>query len=201
MVQTAVSFGYTSSWLAVGDRPAAIVADALGLRRTRPVSWSDGVRIAYADGVLITPAVSGWTLVVAARMPVLSDPSSAGFPDWLARLSRRLGLVHHFATHRVVELQAWARAVHGVLDRAYCCLGETDTVLADLGARTPEEAELGIGRPFGHQGDRHDPPDENDVMRLAGRWSVDPSRLDGFEVPGTCLAGHRSSASRILHRR
>jgi len=64
--------------------------------------------------------------------------------------------------------------------------------MADVGARTPEEVGLGIGSPAGHEADWPSLPDEDDVMRLAGRWCLDPSRLDGVNVPGTCLVGYPS---------
>lgn len=190
MMQSAVSFGYKSSWLAINDRAAGDVADALRLGQTQSVSWPDGVRIAYAGGVLVTPAILGWTFAVASAGSVLPDPSSPGFVDWLARLSQRLGLVQYFATYRVVELHAWARAEHGVVDRLYCYLGESGSVVADVGARTPAEVELGIASPAGRGADRGGPPDEGAVMRLAGLWSVDPSQLDGVNVPGMCSVGY-----------
>jgi hypothetical protein len=191
VVETAVSFGYKSIWLAVGGCSADVVADTLRLRRRRPTSWSEGVKVAYDDGVLLTPAVSGWLFVVAARASVLLDPSTVGFPDWLARLSEQWGLVQYFATHRVVETHAWARADHGIVERAYCYLGESGRVCVDVGERTPEEVELGIGAPAEDEdGWLDDIPDEDDVLALAGRWSANPGELDGLVVPGRCLVGY-----------
>ena len=40
-------FGYKTSWLAVRDRPASVVADALGLVDRRPADWADGTDEAY----------------------------------------------------------------------------------------------------------------------------------------------------------
>lgn len=177
---SAVSFGYKATWLAVHDRPAGVVADALRMPDREPVGWQDGVEAAYQGAVLLTPPVDGWTLVLSRPGPMLSDPSVVGFAEWFAKLSVELGTVRCFVTHRVIGMHGWARADEGQVDRVHCYCGESAEVTSDVGPRTDEELALGIG---GHD----DIPDEERVLKLAGSWSVNPAELDGRDVPGDCL--------------
>jgi hypothetical protein len=107
----------------------------------------------------------------------------------LAQLSAELGCeVQYFATHRVAEAHTWSRAVGGKLLRAYRYVGEAGEVELDIGEKTSAEAELGFtffdGSSPEAQSDgyweRDDLrlPTEEDVMNLAGRWSVNPSILE-----------------------
>ncbi|ALG11364.1 hypothetical protein [Kibdelosporangium phytohabitans] len=178
----AVSFGYKATWLAVRDGSAGVVADALELPERRTVGWHDGVDAAYRGELLITAPVDGWTFAVTAPGHALPDLSDAGFAEWFGKLSARLGTVRCFVTHRVVELHGWARAELGRVERVYCYLGERGEVLADIGQRTADE----VGGE----------PDEDDVLRLAGLWSVNPAELDGRDVPGDCLVAGRPPESR-----
>jgi hypothetical protein len=73
------------------------------------------------------------------------------------------------------------------LVRAYAYSGERGETSANFGPLTPQELSLGP-RLY----DQHSPagqdvedlhfPDEDDVMRLAGLWSVDPTSLEHREV-------------------
>jgi hypothetical protein len=102
--------------------------------------------------------------------------------------------VQFFATHRVVEAHLWARAIGGSLVRAYSYVGESGEKRVEIGEPTPEEIALDL-RFFDPNGpdaeedgywEREDLryPDEEDVMRVAERWSVNPAALtdvpDGF---------------------
>src|SRR5262249_23606728 len=156
---------------------------------------------------------------------------SAGMAEWapfLQDLSKKLGHVQYFGTHRVSSYVAWAKAERGHIIRAY---GWADETPVNLGARTAAEGELGFdcldetrataaevaeheakvdaelarrealraemealeaeaearGEPW-DDSVRDDPrfesrlalllPDEDSVMMLAGRWSLDPARLE-----------------------
>ncbi|MFG1890991.1 hypothetical protein ACGFIR_24380 [Micromonospora sp. NPDC049051] len=188
-METGVGFGYKIEWLAVRFRSAESVAASLGLGPLSPATWQDAVAAAYAGAWLLTPPVEGWTL--AASIEVRA-PDDSRFGPWLARLSASLGEVQYFGTHRVVEYHGWGRANGGVVDRAYAYLGERGEVLFHAGEPTPEEQALGVG--FvpdddwwdSWDEDDDDPwPDEETVLTLAGRWSLDPRTLDGAQLAGS----------------
>ena len=52
--------------------------------------------------------------------------------------------VQYFGTHRIVELNAWARVVDGMLVRQYADVGESLQTLWAYGPETPEEQALGL---------------------------------------------------------
>jgi hypothetical protein len=185
------------------------VVEALGGRTAGSVSWADGVRRAYReDGVAVgTPllpgAGGGWLLVagewVAARHRLLD----------VAALSGTLGgEVQLFVTHRVVELHRWERAVDGAVVRSFEYLGERDEVTEWRGE--PDIVERAVGLPHSYDPSRDADPggppppsvDEEDVMRVAAAWSVDPSSLDGAPAAAglTVIRLPRSRGRRWLDR-
>ncbi len=90
--------------------------------------------------------------------------------------------VQFFMTHRVVELHHWERAVDGKLLRAFEYLGESGEITDWRGP--PDEAEVAIGIPAALDDESEVLVSEMDVMRLAARWSLDPTALDGRPSPG-----------------
>jgi hypothetical protein len=192
--QTMVGFGPKQAWLAVRHGDAAAVGAALGLRDLGPVSWRAGVDLAYLtdDRLVLTPPLPGagtgagvgdvpWLLVTGRW---LLRPAAA--PD-VAALSARLGTeVQFFASYRVGERHRWERAVDGALVRAFAYVGEAGEVTRWEG--DPDDAETAIGLPGTLDDDVDVLVAEDDVLRLAGAWSVDPSALDGRPAPGPLRA-------------
>ncbi|OKI61488.1 hypothetical protein [Micromonospora sp. CB01531] len=189
MTEAAIGFGYKLQWLAVRGQGAADVAAALRLSRPAPSTWREAVAAAY-DGHgrwLLTPRLDGWTLAASQDVPA---PEDDRFAAWLAGLSRLLGEVQYFGTHRVVEYHGWGRARAGIVERAFAYLGERDEVLFQVGHPTADEQALGVGTAYGEDqpwpegDDGWSWPDEEAVLTLAGRWSIDPRDLEGATVPG-----------------
>lgn len=179
-------FGYKQAWLAVRDVEPAALIDALGLRDLGPVPWREGVDLAYLtdDRLVLTPPLPGardarWVLA-PGRWLVLGD-----VPVDVAGLSATLRTeVQLFVSHRVSELHRWERAVDGVLVRAFEYIGEAGEVTMWRG--DPDDAERALGLQGTAESDIL--VGEDDVMRLAGAWSVDPSSLEGRPAPGPLRA-------------
>ena len=184
-----VGFGPKQAWLAVRDGRPEPVAEALGLRDLGPVPWRSGIDLAYLtdDRLVLTPCLpgadgAGWLLVTGRWLLLRADR-----PADVTGLSARLDTeVQFFATYRVGELHRWSRAVSGELVRAFGFRGEDGEVTEWRG--DPDPAEIAIGLPA-------QPPDgqdilvsEDDVLRLAGAWSVDPKRLADQPAPGPLRA-------------
>ncbi|MEV4630716.1 hypothetical protein AB0J90_31075 [Micromonospora sp. NPDC049523] len=196
-----MGFGYKTQWIAVRDRSPAEVADALDLDRRESVGWVEGTLRAYDHGVYVASPRPGWTLAhVAWHLPDGLEASATAFPDWLAGLSKRLGEVQFFGTHRVTEYHAWARARDGEIVRAYCYLGERNCVYLSVGE--PTAAEQGIVLdPEGLDVDTDTwsdddwdawtdaKPDEEAVLRIAGAWGVGPDQIDDDEVTSLGIHG------------
>ena len=182
-------FGYKTSWLAVRDRTTDDVVDALDLQGRTILDWATGTDLAYRRGVYVTAPVPGWTLAHSrTQLPPGFDAVDPAFPDWLSGLSARLGEVQFFATDRVSEHHVWARAVAGVILRAYCFDYSRQEAALCIGEPTAAEVELGLASgELGPESERWSDeewdawadasPSEFTVLAVAGVWSVDPRTI------------------------
>ena len=187
-----VGFGGKQAWLAVRDGEPAAVLAALGLRDLGEVPWRDGIDLAYLsdDRVAVTPLLpgAGGTLWVLAVGRWLLRPATV--LD-VTTLSAQLGTeVQLFATHRVTELHRWQRSVDGEPVRAFGYVGQTGEVTSWLG--DPDPAELGAGLPEKLGEETTVLVSEQDVLKVANAWSIDPTRLDGRPAPGPLRLGAAS---------
>lgn len=167
-----MGFGYKTAWFAVRTDDPHAVAGALRLRDIRTSTWSAGVEAAYGECVFVTPPIDGWVLAVGssfAPLGIAREPCLGA----LRALSVRFGDAQYFATHRVVELCAWARAADGQLRRAYCFTGETGETMWDEGTRVDGEPAIGP----------NEWPGEQEVLALAQRWSLDPTKMEEMHLP------------------
>jgi hypothetical protein len=184
-----VGFGGKQAWLAVREIDAGLLIPALGLRDLGTVSWRDGIDLAHLtdDRVAVTPPLPGardtrWILAVGRRLIL------PGTPVDVVGLSAELHTeVQFFATHRVTELHRWQRAVDGELVRAFGYVGQTGEVTSWHGE--PDPAERDAGLPAALDDEATILVSENDVLKVADAWSIDPSTLSGRPAPGPLRIG------------
>lgn len=187
----AESFGYKTAWFAARGVSAEAFIAALRLQNVRRCDWSDGIEAAYDDAkpaVFVTPAIDGWVLALGYPLLVMADAQAPNYATRTAELAARLQTeVQYFATHRVVEAHAWARANASGIERAYGYVGESGEKPVDIGEQTLEERALGFAffdpeSPEAEADDYWERDDltlvgEEHVMKLAARWSIDPCTL------------------------
>lgn len=189
------NFGYGMSWLAVKSTDAEAVAAAAGLSDLEPANWNTGIGTVYDPAlsdnfVFVSPAIKGWTFIVGVPLP---HPVGRAFVDkatpLLAKLSAEFNEVQYFAAFPIIDYFGWARLVKGRLVRAFA-IGD-DGIIWDRGRLTPEERALGLklfdlrgirGRKGDAGGEIILHPTEEQVLRLAHGWSLDPSALDKLNV-------------------
>jgi hypothetical protein len=195
MPDTPVSFGRKCSWLAIeSHNPQAVVA-ALGLMDVQLSVWKAGINAAYEGLCFVSPPVRKWILVVSRSLPDVGDQRH---PDlctpFLLELGEQFREVQFFATYRIVMAHAWARLIDGQLIRQFAWVDGAKHW--NVGEETSEETALGLHFVDSSQIDWPDDdeaadelaetiptPGEDDVLRLAGAWSIDPSRLAEQELP------------------
>jgi hypothetical protein len=189
-------FGYRMAWLAVRTRDTEAVLDELGLIGAERCNWRSGIGSVYDtelgdDRIFVSPPVNGWTFVVGLALP---HPVGRVFADkcmpLLMRLGKRFVEVQYFFAYPPIDVFAWARLLEGRVVRAFAI---TDSgVVWNKGRSTKEERALGLklfdfrgvrGRRGDAGGEMILYPTEEHVLRLAERWSLDPTRLDGADVP------------------
>jgi hypothetical protein len=168
-----VPFGYKCAWLAIKAEDPEAVVSALGLTGVRKSNWMRGIEAAYRGEVFVSPVTKAWILVVSVALPEIPDKRRQ---DQLTPLIKALGKkfmdVQYFGTHRVVEYHGWLRAKKGEIVRCFGYVGDRGETICNEGKRTEEETKLGLVF------DDSKCPSEEDVMRLAGSWSINPTKLD-----------------------
>jgi hypothetical protein len=184
--EQAVAFGTKCAWLAIRTTDANALHRLLALEGAHVSSWREGVEAGYsrmAPSVFVTPPIDGWVLVLG--YPLLELTGSA-----VVALSLRTKLaVQYFLSVDGAHAYGWMHADAGTLVRAFAVVD--DSVLETHGPPTQHEQDLEINFDI-HQEppafSKADPQpyrqwlrkqvSEDMVLRIAERWSVDPSKLD-----------------------
>lgn len=164
-----------TTWLAIRSATPEAVQSALGLGRSAPCSWTEGMMGGHE--FFISPRVNGWVIVTGLALPCPDDDVDACFL-FLTALSRKLGHVQFFHAEKFTNHHAWARVDDGCVTRAYAWTGET---VWNQSAKTMPEIELGL-KCFGYG----DSSATNEIAEmnfekvavLAARWSLDPAAVD-----------------------
>lgn len=183
------SFGYKSMWFALKNTDLDRIASCFrSLANARPTTWEEGLHAACEspDKAFLSGTYEGWSFIVGIGICEPTDVS--GFMALMSELGKCADEVCFFATHRVVDLQCFARAVQGKLERYYCYVGEMGHIYADIGERTEAEKKLSLQFPTDDDElfEELDPPDETDIMAVAEQMSIDPDMLIGMEE-GKCI--------------
>ncbi len=172
-----VEFAFKNSWICVKSDSPQQVIEALGIKNVQESNCASGID--YADDMLhkvfVAPAINGWVLVVGYPTYDGSDPADDN--ERLAQLSQNFPELQAFETHRVVDLQMWAKFRQGMLVRGYGWLGESGEVLMNIGGLTTEEQQLGFDNIITDADadwDNVELPDEMSVCGIAAAWGVDP---------------------------
>jgi hypothetical protein len=193
------AFGCSMAWLAIRSKYPHAVVQALGLLEPEPCNWDSGIGAVYEDRfgatrVFVTPPIKGWTFVVGLPLP---HPVGTGFVDkctpLLVDLGGRFAEVQYYFSFPPIDFYAWARVREGRLVRAFAVTDEG--VVWNKGRTTKEERALGL-KLFELRGVRERKgdaggeiilhPTEDHVMRVAQRWSLDPTTLnEGAGPEGT----------------
>ncbi len=188
-----IAFGYKISWLVVQGFTTEEVAKILAESDSRyantdfvPCNWASGMARIHATflnrEVFISPPLQGWVFVVNWQPNDETEPDLNGVLEALSAKGR----AGFFANHRVASYASWALAENGKLFRH---LSEADFVTyADVGPVSEfERADMitsmelaGAEISEADEDEYYDRlPDESDVIEVAGKFSLDPTQLEG----------------------
>lgn len=192
-------FEAPNRWLAVRSQNPRAIQDALGLQHARDCTWSDAIGAPFEPRLFIAPPVDGWILVMGCDLPDPADDIDECF-KFLCALSHKLGEVQFFSRHRAVSHHGWARLNDGNVLRAYAWAGET---LWNQGTITEAEHDLKLrclaylqsSNVLGLAERELLALNTERVVRLAARWSVDPTAIAGATLE------HKGIAGDLLHGR
>jgi hypothetical protein len=202
MVTPPQPFGYKTAWFAVRSQDINAVATAIELQKPDQVNWQYGLWHAHEYNdyqIFVTPPVNGWVLAVG--MPIVWDVD-AHADERMVQLSKQFGDAQLYASVRTSSAYLWARAIDGKLIRFFY-YGDGDQRV--VGESTVEEKEFGF-----HFFDASSPestqpgywerkdltfPNEDCVLKIAAKWSVDPTKVDDMApAPSLGLLGSPSDS-------
>ena len=182
-----VGFGYKCMWFAVKTSNQQRIAEMLKLKNVAKCNWRVGIDKAYEGAVYITPPINGWTLACGLGLPGGGDSKERinEIKQILSAMSSEFGEAQYFCTHRVVELHCWIRALKGKVTRVYSFSGEDGGNIMIEGIPTEFEKQNHLINTFSKEAKNEHYfetnglviPDEEFIMKLAGKWSVDPTQI------------------------
>lgn len=182
-------FGFKTAWFTIRSEDSGAVAEALEVKNPQSVNWEYGVWSGYSNDyrIFVSPPVRSW--VLAMGLPILFEADDHAF-ERVVDLSKRFGEAQFFASMRVSSCYMWACASQGSLLRMFY---EGDGQRRVLGEETATERELGFKFFDPSSPESQEPgywerkdltfPDEQSVLEVAAKWSIDPSKLDEMELP------------------
>lgn len=184
-----VPFGYATAWLAIRTADTIRVLEALDVTEPVRASWKGGLAATYVEAtsdshVFVAPSVAGWTFVIGLTLP---QPAGPAYHDragqLLAALAGEFSDVQYYFAYPLLDLYGWARWKDGRMLRAFAMGGEG--VLWNAGKLTEGEKLAGLRLPAAVKDGRkivwqesHTYPSEENVVRLAAEWSLDPTTID-----------------------
>lgn len=190
------AFGCSMAWLAVRSEDPLELVEALRLEQPAACNWNSGIGAAYDDWlgasrVFVSPPVDGWVFAVGLALP---HPVGRGFTDkctpLLVDLGGRFAETQYFFSYPPIDYYAWAKVKDGRLVRAFAVSDEG--IVWNKGRPSREERSLGLklfelrgvrGRKGDAGGEIILHPTEDHVLRLASRWSIDPTTLNEADAP------------------
>ena len=168
--------GYKSTWMCIKGATPEEVIGKLGLKNAVPANWQSGLS-ECGNRIFVSPVVKGYVIVVGYDIFDGADAEKELLK--LAEIAKGFREVQCFATHRVAEFHVWAKFSLGRLIRAY---GWCDGVYMNKCSLTTEEAELyfdGLVQNDEDDWENSIIPGEDEVMKIAAAWGVDPFFSDG----------------------
>ncbi len=193
------NFGYKMAWLAIKNTTPEEIIQKVSLPETHVIHWNEGIDKIYEDhgnpsAIFITPQIRGWSLVAGWYCSDFNskDGKLEKLKGRMSELSTIFEEVQAFATHRVSEYHHWALAKQGKILRRFAYAGGGEGVMYNEGELTDGEK----GFLWERLDDYRSPlkpwyPDEDDVMTIAEKWSVNPQTIEDAEIKGkTCYVAH-----------
>ncbi|MBS7231346.1 hypothetical protein KHA90_09940 [Flavobacterium psychroterrae] len=183
---TPIDFGFKTVWIAVSTDDKIALAEILDLKDTQSSNWKSGLEYAYENSVFITPQIGKWTLAIGNKLPQGDNKASIEkLEKILNKLSTEFGEAQFFGTQRIIEYHNWMKSVNGKMERIYAYIGETGENIKVFGEKTEAENGLNLFNSLSEEAESDsywqredlDYADEELVMKVAEKWSVNPIQI------------------------
>lgn len=184
------TFGYKMAWLTIQNTAPEDIIRKIQLPDVQPVEWDKGIEEVYKrygkeNVIFITLEIKGWVFLVGFYLFDLNsrDGKLERLKSRMIELSSVFDETQAFATHRVSEYHHWVLAKNGEIKRCFAYSGTSGEVLYNEGKLTEAEKMF----PWDRLCDYHSAlkawyPNEDDVMTIAGKWSINPQTIESADV-------------------
>lgn len=184
-----LSFGRKISWIAIrsNDHESIVRDFNKSGKKVFKTNLEYGLHGAYAGNTFIYPPINGWTLIIHPNYNSLDDTKF----DYLKDLSNNYGEINFYGSFRGVLFTTWIKFENGQVIRSFCVAdGE---IYRNEGTMTEIEIEI-LNREIEHA---HDIDileiykgegkylilnDEEHVLEIAGKWSINPDNLESMNI-------------------
>jgi hypothetical protein len=185
------TFGRKATWIAIKSvNHEEIVGEfkKVGKKSFR-TNLESGVYGSYASNIFVFPPIMDWTLVIHPEFNIELDEQL----QYLKEMSKKYDEVQFFGSFRGVGYSAWGKFVRAETIRAYSVAdGIVNLNIGELTERenmfieeeiqkSTDEDELNWIK---NEGKLLCMSDEENVLRMAGEWSINPDKLDGYLIEG-----------------
>jgi hypothetical protein len=186
-----ITFGRKIDWIAIKseNHEAIVIEFRKPGKKFFRTNLESGVYAAFALNIFVCPPIQGWILVLNP----LDGLSENNRYEYLKKLSEKFGEVQFFGSFRGVGYSSWMKFLNGKTIRAYSVvdgeifknegeLTEMEKEFIEKAIRTTtddEELEWIKG-----EGKLLSISDEENVLKMAEYWSINPDKLDEMNIEG-----------------
>ena len=184
-------FGHKATWIAVKDISLDFVLDSGRIANVEYTSWKKGLDTVENAGnkIFISGPYEGWLVIAGKVLPDLTRPQEV--INLLKELSCSRNEICYFCSYETVGLYGFARMLGGEVDRMYGYLGESGHICVNMGKRSQAEQELLLNFADKDEGlfaDGYDDISEEDILKIASKWCVNPESLVGTKEKACFIA-------------
>ncbi len=186
-------FGQKTTWIAVKDVPLDSVLDSNRVANVEYTSWKNGLDTVENAGnkIFISGPYNEWIVIVGKILPDLTNPQEV--ISLLKELNCGIKEICYFCFHETVGLYGFARMFGEKIDRMYGYLGEAGHICANIGEKSQAEQELSLNFADKDEvlfADGYDDISEEDILKIASKWCVNPESLVGTKEKPCFIADY-----------
>lgn len=178
-----IPFGYKNCWFAFRTTDFDGVYKVLKkyLVEIKRTELQTGLKEGWDGNWCLLRPIDGYILLISSNGFSLKEKA--------IELSEQLGEIHFYSTHRSSNFLACSKFINGRVIRDFAI--SDGEIQKNEGQPTKIELQIASGYKTSDAIDSSELlsslGDEEDLMKISGDWSINPSKLDEYEVDNDCI--------------
>lgn len=184
-----IPFGYKNSWFVFKNLDFELIKSKLNteLQYLSTVSFEEGLKQGWGGYFALLKPINNYTILISSN--------GGNFLETAKKLSKELGTIEYYMTHRGSNIIAISRFEYGLTKREFVVTGDSGVITNE---GIPTEIEIKIAEKekeiilnnarqedieyYKKQELLSFLGDEENLMEIAENWSINPSKLDKYKV-------------------